>query len=99
MRNWETRLADMVSSAAQSTANTVKDLASNGINIDLRLFYLPATQTEDGKLFVCEINHEPEGSILGSEDRFHGGIPYENYWSWLRQRIGALPLLATSFTY
>lgn len=94
--DWEKRLRTMVDQAAEAVTATVKELAPQGTNIDLRLFYRPATATQDGALFVCELDKQPPGTVLGSSDRFHGGIPYESYWGWIRQRISALPLLAST---
>lgn len=95
MLDWEKRLAELVSAATSAAVSRVQELTKQGIDVDCRLFYRPATESQDGQLFVLPPGQQPSGALLGSEDRFHGGIPYENYSVWLRQRIGRLPLLAS----
>lgn len=93
--DWEKRIRNMVTQAATAGTTTAQEMVAQGLTINLRLFYRPATATQDGALFLCEQGKEPQGAVLGCDDRFHGGIPYDNYWPWIRQRVGSLPLLAT----
>lgn len=96
LKNWEDRIRRLVGHAAEAAIAKAKELAASGIDVNFRLFIRPATATQDGELLLCEANQAPAGFVLATGDPFHGGIPYERYFAWIRLRIGLLPLLATS---
>lgn len=94
--SYQERIRSMVTSAANTVTAKVLEEVQRGIHPDLRLFYKPCTETEDGSLLVCEQGNEPKGYLLGCTERFSVAIPYSHYWPWIRDRIGSLPLLAAS---
>lgn len=96
MLEWEHRIAKMVARCAAEAEASVSRMAQQGVNIDLRLYFQPATQTQDGRLFLRPEGEAPEGCIIGSDNPFHGAIPYAAYKTWIRQRASRLPILASA---
>lgn len=92
--SYQKRIQSIVSSAAEVAKSNAGIAVPQGINIDWRLYYKPCTAIEDGALLLCSMGREPQGYVLACNDRFTGAIPYDHYFTWIRVRIGRLPLLA-----
>lgn len=92
---YENRIRAMRSEAVTEAASLVKEMTANGAEIDFRLYYFPATGYDDGRIRLFPVGNEPAGFLQASDERFHGGIPYENYPVWVADRTSRLPILST----
>lgn len=86
---------DIVTACEEQAAAAVRSLTNNGIEVDMRLYYLPAAGRWNGQLLLVQNGDPvPAGFILAPEgDRFGGSIPYASYWSWVRSHSMRLGIL------
>jgi len=45
-------------------------------------------------MLVHQDEPAPQGYVEATSDVISGGVPYERYFYWVKQRVSTLPLLA-----
>lgn len=95
MNSYEKVIFDLVFDCAEAGKRLAQERTLYGEFKGLRLLYKPATDKAGGALMLVHQDEpSPQGYIEATSDVISGGVPYERYFYWVKQRVSALPLLA-----
>lgn len=95
VKSYEKVIFDLVFDCAEAGKRLAQEITVYGAFKGLRLFYKPATDTACGALMLVHQDEPaPEGYVEATSDVISGGVPYERYFYWVKQRVSTLPLLA-----
>lgn len=96
MMAYERVIAGMVHSCAEIGKKNAQHGAMVGDLTAQRLYYKKADPRHHGDLILlAECESAPEGYELATEDSLRCNVPYENYYTWVRERVGRLPVLSS----
>ena len=95
MKSYEKVIFDLVFDCVEAGILLTQERTLYGVFKGLRLFYKPATDTACGALMLVHQDEPaPQGYVEATSDVISGGVPYERYFYWVKQRVSTLPLLA-----
>lgn len=95
MMSYEKVIFDLVFDCSEAGKRLAQELTVYGEFKALRLLYKPATDTACGALMlVHQGDQAPQGYVEATSDVISGGVPFERYFYWVRQRVSTLLLLA-----
>lgn len=93
---YERVIAGLVHSCAEDGKKKAQHGAMVGDIQPQHLFYKKAEPKQHGDLILlAESDTPPEGYELATEDSLRANVPYENYYTWVRERVGSLPVLSS----
>jgi hypothetical protein len=92
---YELVIAKMVNTCAEAGKLLAQQLAARGEFQPLYLYFKKSTEKECGELVLVADNQTaPDGFELATGEGLRSNVPYVNYFQWVRDRIGRLPILA-----
>jgi len=91
---YEEVIRRMVQSCVQQGCQLAQRKTNAGVFRPLSLYYKPSSIIDHGSLMLIDDSDGvPTGFIRACPESLSGGVPYENYFSWINGRVARLPIL------
>jgi len=91
------RFHALVLTASADAQQRMKQAARAGLSTPMRLYHVPCQAPADGAIRMFFVGEEiPVGWEPTCEDRLTCGIPYANFYTWIRERAGSAPILGSN---
>lgn len=92
---YEKTYSAIVADCAEQGKSLSRKICNDGISEALYLYVKPATETENGRLFLARDSApNPYGYKLVTGEGLRANVPYEQYYSWIADRAKREPLFA-----
>ena len=94
MMNYERVLASLAHACAEAGKKISQQCAMAGDIQPLYLYFKKSTSTETGDLLLVPDSSKPPADYeLATGEGLRGNIPYDSYYTWVRERATRLPVL------
>lgn len=88
-------LREMIERAVKGGMEKMRASSAAGIPTTLYLYYKQSSASENGILvLLSDAEPCPPGLILATGEGLRCNVPYEQYYRWIYERVGRLPILA-----
>lgn len=84
----------MVLTCADAGIKLAQERSACGVFLPMYLYYREATSSSNGELVLLDdCMTVPPGFKQASEDALRSGVPFLNYFCWVKERSTRLPVL------
>ncbi len=92
--NYQDVIRNMVQKCADAGIKLAQERSACGVFLPMYLYYREATSSSNGELVLLDdYMTVPPGFKRASTDALHSGVPFLNYFCWVKERSTRLPVL------